>query len=157
MLQLIKKIMKNTFKNIFTVVLFGSLFFSCTKRIDMDFNQWGDKAIIDNVQIFNIQLQDQQLQEYYTSGVLTPASRRSYVSVGNAVIDLVNFKATVKVPVTVDLTKVGIEFFHKAVKIEPVGGAPIAGIINDFSGKQFVYKLYSANGVTHDWTIIITN
>ncbi len=149
--------MKNTFIYIFIVVLFGGLFFSCTARVEIDYNQWGDQAFIDNVQIFNIQLQDQQLQEFYTSGVLTPASRRTYVSVGNAVIDRVNFKATVKVPATVDLKKVGIEFFHKAVKIEPVSGAPIAGIINDFSGKQFVYKLFSANGVTHDWTIIFTN
>ncbi len=149
--------MKNTFINIFIVLLLGSLLLSCKARVEIDYNVWGDKAVIDNVQIFNIQLQDQQLQEYYTSGVLTPASRRAYVSVGNAVIDLVNFKATVKVPSTVDLTKVGIEFFHKAVKIEPVSGAPIAGIIKDFSGKQFVYKLYSANGITHDWTIIITN
>ena len=149
--------MKNTFIYIFIVVLFGGLFFSCKARVEIDYNQWGDQAFIDNVQIFNIQLQDQQLQEYYTSGVLTPASRRAYVSVGNAVIDRVNFKATVKVPATVDLKKVGIEFFHKAVKIEPVSGAPIAGIINDFSGKQFVYKLFSANGITHDWTIIITN
>lgn len=149
--------MKKSFINIFTIALVGILFVSCKPRITMDFDQWGDKAIIDNVQIFNIQLQDQQLQEYYTSGVLTPASRRTYVSVGNAVIDLVNFKATVKVPVTVDLTKVGIEFFHKAVKIEPLNGAPIAGIVKDFSARQFVYKLYSANGVTRDWTIIITN
>jgi hypothetical protein len=149
--------MKNTVINIFIALLMGSLLISCTARVEIDYNQWGDKAIIDNVQIFNIQLQDQQLQEYYTSGILTPASRRAYVSVGNAVIDLVNFKATVKVPATVDLTKVGIEFFHKAVKIEPVNGSPIAGIINNFSGKQFVYKLYSANGITHDWTIIITN
>ncbi len=149
--------MKNTFINTFIVVLWGSLFFSCTPRIELDKAQWGDHALIDNVQIFNIQQQDQQLQEFYTSGVLTPASKRVYVSVGNAVIDLVNFKATVKVPSTVDLTKAGIEFFHKAVKIEPVNNAPIAGIIKDFSAKQFVYKLFSADGTTHDWTIIITN
>jgi hypothetical protein len=149
--------MKNIFINIFIVVLLGSMFTSCEPRIEMDLEQWGDHALIDNVQIFNIQTQDQQLQEYYTSGVVTPASRRIYVSVGNAVIDLVNFKATVKVPLTVDLTKVGIEFFHKAVKIEPVSNAPIAGILNDFSAKQFVYKLISADGTTHDWTIIITN
>ena len=149
--------MKKAFINIFVVILTTSLFFSCTPRVEMNMNQWGDHAIIENVQIFNIQLQDQQLQEYYTSGVLTPASRRTYVSIGNAVIDLVNFKATVKVPLTLDLTKVGIEFFHKAVKIEPLNGAPIAGIVKDFSAKQFVYKLYSADGTTHDWTIIITN
>jgi len=149
--------MKNIFNNIFIVVLLGSLFPSCSPRIELDLEQWGDHALIDNVQIFNIQMQDQQLQEYYTSGVLTPASRRIYVSVGNATIDLVNFTATVKVPLTVDLTKVGIEFFHKAVKVEPVSNAPIAGIINDFSAKQFVYKLVSADGTTHDWTIKITN
>ena len=123
----------------------------------MNMNQWGDHAFIDNVQIFNIQLQDQQLQEYYTSGVLTPASRRIYVSVGNAVIDMVNFTATVKVPATIDLTKVGIEIFHKAVKIEPLNGAPIAGIIKDFSARQFSYKVYSANGVTREWKVVITN
>ena len=149
--------MKKFFNNIFIVTLVGILFVSCKPRITMDFDQWGDKAIIDNIQIFNIQLQDQQLQEYYTSGVLTPASRRTYVSVGNAVIDLPNFTATVRVPASIDLTKVGIEIFHKAVKIEPINGAPIAGIIKDFSARQFVYKLYSANGITRDWTIIITN
>ena len=149
--------MKNLFINLLTVVLWGILFSSCDPRVRLDETQWGDHAIIDNVQIFKIQMQDQQLQEYYTSGVLTPASKRIYVSVGNAEIDQVNFKATVKVDSTVDLTKVGIEFFHKAVRIEPVNGAPIAGIINDFSAKQFVYKLFSADGTTHDWTIIITN
>jgi len=149
--------MKKLIANIFIVSLVGVLFVSCRPRVGMDFDQWGDKAILDNVRIFNIQLQDQQLQEYYTSGVLTPASRRTYVSVGNAAIDLANSTATVKVPANIDLTKVGIEFFHKAVKIEPVNGAPVAGIIKDFSAKQFVYKLYSANGVTRDWSIIITN
>ena len=149
--------MKNIFINVFIVVLLGSMFSSCNPGIEMDLEQWGDHALIDNVQIFNIQMQDQQLQEYYTSGVLTPASRRIYVSVGNATIDLVNFTATVKVPSTVDLTKVGIEFFHKAVKIVPINNAPVAGIINDFSAKQFVYKLVSADGTTHDWTIKITN
>jgi hypothetical protein len=149
--------MKNIFINAFIVVLSVGLFSSCSPRIEMDLAQWGDHAIIDNVQIFNIQMQDQQLQEYYTSGVLTPASKRAYVSVGNATIDLANYKATVKVPSTVDLKKVGIEFFHKAVKIEPLNNAPIAGIIKDFSAKQFVYRLESADGTTHDWTIIITN
>jgi hypothetical protein len=149
--------MKNIFVNVIIVVFIGSLITSCNPRIEMDLEQWGDHALIDNVQIFNIQLQDQQLQEYYTSGVLTPASKRNYVSVGNATIDLVNYKATVKVPSTVDLTKVGIEFFHKAVKIMPVDNAPVAGIINDFSAKNFVYRLVSADGTTHDWTIVITN
>jgi hypothetical protein len=149
--------MKNIFINAFIVVLSVSLFSSCSPRIEMDLAQWGDHAFIDNVQIFNIQMQDQQLQEYYTGAVITPASKRIYVSVGNATIDLVNYKATVKVPSTVDLTKVGIEFFHKAVKIEPLNNAPIAGLIKDFSAKQFVYRLASADGTTHDWTIIITN
>ena len=148
--------MKKAIIHIFIVALSTSFLFSCTPRVELNTAQWGDHALIDNVQIFNIQLQDQQLQEYYTSGVLTPASRRVYVSVGNAVLDLTNFKATVKVPSTIDLTKVGIEFFHKAVKIEPVNSAPIAGIVSDFSARQFVYKLYSADGTTHDWTIIIT-
>ena len=149
--------MKNIIITALIAISIVGLFSSCKPRIDMDMTRWGDHAFLDNVQIFNIQLQDQQLQEYYTSGVLTPASRRSYVSIGNAVIDSVNFKATVKVATTIDLTKAGIEFFHKAEKIEPVNGAPVAGIIKDFSARQFVYKLFSANGMTHDWMIIITN
>lgn len=147
--------MKNIFINAFIVVLSVSLFSSCSPRIEMDFAQWGDHAFIDNVQIFNMQMQDQQLQEYYTGAVITPASKRIYVSVGNATIDLVNYIVTVKVPSTVDLTRVGIEFFHKAVKIEPLNNAPIAGIIKDFSAKQFVYRVYSADGTTHDWAIKI--
>lgn len=149
--------MKNIFVNLVIVVFLGSLITSCGPRIEMDLAQWGDHAFIDNVQIFNIQIQDQQLQEYYTSGVVTPASKRTYVSVGNAIIDQGNFTATVKVPATVDLTKVGIEFFHKAVKIVPMNNAPVAGIINDFSAKQFVYRVESADGTTHDWTIKIIN
>jgi hypothetical protein len=144
-------------KSVVIIFFLISVFSSCKPGVEMDLSQWGDKAMIDNIQIFNILIQDQQLQEYYTSGVLTPASRRTYVSVGNAVIDRVNFTATVRVPATVDLKKVGIEFFHTAVKIEPLNDAPIAGIIKDFSARQFVYKLYSANGVTRDWKIIITN
>lgn len=149
--------MKNIFINVVIVVFLGSLITSCKPRIEMDLAQWGDHALIDNVQIFNIQMQDQKLQEYYTSGVLTPASKRIYISIGNAAVDLVNFTATVKVPANVDLTKVGIEFFHKAVKIEPINDAPIAGIISDFSAKSYVYKLISADGTIHDWTINITN
>lgn len=139
----------------------SSLFFfsvvSCQPRIELDLTQWGDHAFINNVQVFTLQVDNQQLQEYYTSGTLTPSIRRVVASTGNAVIDPIAFTATVKVPPTVDITRVGLVFYHLAKKIEPNNGSPVAGIIADLSARNFSYKLTSADGTTHNWTIILTN
>lgn len=141
---------------IMVFVAVGTLF-SCEPRIDFDEGQWGDTAFITNVNIFTLQVTDQQLQEYYLSGALTPAVRRLFVSTGNAVIDNDNFTATVRVPVTVDLTRTGFVIYHQSMRVEPVGNTPTAGIIADLSAREFVYKLVSADGTTHDWTIRIVN
>jgi hypothetical protein len=139
------------------LIFFVLLLAACEPRIELDLAQWGDHAFINNVQIFTLQVDNHQLQEYYTSQALTPAVRRLVASTGNAVIDPVAFTATVKVPAKVDLTRAGIIFYHVAEKIEPLNDAPKAGIIADFSAKNFSYKLTSADGTTHDWKIIITN
>ena len=131
--------------------------FSCAPRIELDLTQWGDHAFLTNVQIFTLQVDNQQLQEYFINGALTPSIRRVVASTGNAVIDPTSFTATVKVPVSVDITRAGIIFYHQADKIEPLNNSPIAGIIADLSAESFSYKVISADGTTHDWTIILTN
>ena len=146
--------MKKNIIYIFTVLILAGLF-SCSERIELDMGQWGDHAYIDNVQLFTLQAAEHELQEFYTSGALTPARRRVFVSTGNAVIDSVSFTATMTVPAAVDRTRTGIIIYHKAVDVEPLSGAPIAGIINDFSGSQYSYRLISADGSKHDWTINI--
>tara|TARA_R110002050_G_scaffold300717_3_gene471831 strand:- start:8204 stop:8650 length:447 start_codon:yes stop_codon:yes gene_type:complete len=137
------------------IVLFAGILFSCDPRIDFDEGQWGDTALITNVNIFTLQADEHELQEYYENGTLTPARRRLFVSSGNAVIDNDNFIATVTVPASQDITRAGIVIYHQSVRVEPVGGSPIAGILADLSSKEFVYKLVSADGTTHDWTIRI--
>ena len=147
--------MKKNLIKLFILSLVVNLLFSCDPRIEMDLAQWGDHAKIDNVRIFTLNAADHQLQEYFTNGLTTPARQRVYVSVGNAVIDATTYTATISVNATANLSKVGIEFYHQGTKIEPLNGAPIAGILNDFSAKQFVYRVYSADGTIRDWTIII--
>jgi hypothetical protein len=107
------------------------------------------------VNIFTLQVDEHQLQEYYESGVLTPTRRRIIISAGNATIDNDNFIATITVPAGRDITRAGIVIFHQCMRIEPVGNTPVAGIIADLSAKEFVYKLVSADGTTRDWTIRI--
>lgn len=146
--------MKNNNIILITLIFVGTLF-SCEPRIDFDEGQWGDTAFITNVNIFTLQAAEHELQEFYESGALTPTRRRLFISSGNAVIDNDNFTATVTVPSTQDITRAGIVIYHQSMRVEPVGNAPIAGILTDLSTKEFVYKLVSADGTTHDWTIII--
>jgi len=147
--------MKKFFIHLFIFFLIVNITSSCSPRIEMDMAQWGDHALIDNVRIFNLKAEDHNLQEYYTNGQVTPARQRVYVSVGNAVIDAKAFTATIQMAAGTDLTKVGIEFYHQGTKIEPLNSAPIAGIIGNFTTKQFVYRVYSADGTIHDWNVII--
>ncbi len=135
--------------------MFAGTLFSCEPRIDFDEGQWGDTAIITNVNIFTLQGDEHQLQEYYENGILTPARRRLFISTGNATIDNENFIATIAVPASQDITRAGIVIYHQSVRVEPVGSSPVAGILADLSAKEFVYKLVSADGTTHDWTIKI--
>ncbi len=144
--------MKNIVYLFIVVVLAGM--YACEPRIDLDEGQWGDHAFIDNAKLFRLDADEHELQEFYTSGTLTPAVKRIYVS-GDAEIDKDNLIATITVSSDVDLSMAGIVIFHKAVKVEPLNGAPIAGILNNFSSGSFQYRLHSADGSTHDWTINI--
>ena len=132
-------------------------FMSCNPRIELDLEQWGDQAFLTNVQVFTLNADEHELQEYYTNGELTPALRRVMVSQGNASIDDVAFIATVIVPESVDLTKAGIIMYHSAEKIIPLSDSPKAGILTDLSVGSFRYQVISADGSKHDWTIVLTN
>lgn len=131
---------------------------SCEPRIEMDMAAWGDQAFIENVQLFKLDIKDDvKLQEWYENETLVTGVRNITISVGTAVIDAETFTATVTIVAGEDLSRIGIKFWHKATLIEPLGGAPKAGTINDFSARSFNYRLHSADGSEHDWTINIVD
>lgn len=146
--------MKSSNLILIILVVVGTLF-SCEPRIDFDERQWGDTAFITNVNIFTLQMADHELQEFYENGELTPARRRLFISKGNAVVEKENYTVTVTVPASADLTRAGIVIYHQSMRVEPVGNSPVAGILTDLSEREFVYKLVSADGSTHDWLIRI--
>ncbi len=147
--------MKNSIKFGFIFLFMASLF-SCDPRIGMDMEQWGDNAFINNVQLFKLETKDGvKLEEYYADGTTVTGTRRITVSSGTAEIDEVNFIATVTLNAGETFTGIGFLIYHYGTKVEPLYGAPVAGIINDLSAGTFQYRVYSADGATHDWTINI--
>lgn len=142
-------------KNILFILVIMGIISSCEQRIEMDLGQWGDHAHIDNVQVFKLFTEEAQLSEYYLFGELTPGVQIAYISQGKAVIDSVAFTATVQLRAGENLTEAGIQIWHKADMVEPIGDTPVAGIVTNLTGKELKYRLTSANGVQHDWTITI--
>ena|SRR5690625_5208221 len=148
--------MKNEFE--YSLVVYLLLFFlcSCGPRVDLDFGQWGDKAYLTNVQIFTLKADEHELQEYYESGMLTPAIRRKIISSGNALIDNEKYTAIIFVPSDQNLMKSGLIFYHQAEKIVPLNNAPIAGIITSLMEEvDYHYKVISADGSENVWTVTI--
>lgn len=128
---------------------------ACQPRIEMDMESWGDHAFIDNVEIVKLETDDEvKLQEFYENE--TPLTvtgvRNIIISEGKAEIDSVQYIANVKIKKGEELKYAGIKIYHKGILVEPVN-APKAGIVSDLSGKTFVYRLKSADGSSHDWTI----
>ncbi|KIA94116.1 hypothetical protein OC25_11035 [Pedobacter kyungheensis] len=126
---------------------------ACLKpRVGLDDTVWGDQAYITGVVLFKYTVVTNQLgyadpvSGYQNTGITTPTN---VVDKNNAMVTIVAAKGT-------DLTKMGIRFTHFAQKIEPVDGAPAAGVIADFSKGKFIYRVTSANGVVRDWTIILS-
>lgn len=136
----------------FIVVLLASLY-SCEPRIEMDMAQWGDNAFINNVQLFKLETKDGvKLEEYYVDETTVTGTRQIVVSVGTAVIDEAAYTVTVKLKAGETFTGIGFLIYHYGTKVEPLNGAPVAGIINDLSAGSFTYRVHSADGTTHDWT-----
>lgn len=142
-------------KNILLVMVVAlvTIIASCGPRIDLDKSQWGDHAYLNDVQVFTFDEEEQELQEFYENGETTTAIRRNFVHVGKAAIDSTASTALVVVEAGTNLSNVGIIFFHRAEKIEPVGSAPAAGFLDDFSGGPYQYRLFSADGTQRDWTV----
>ncbi|MEG0889873.1 MAG: hypothetical protein RSH25_15520 [Bacteroides sp.] len=134
------------------------LLVACEPRIEMDMAQWGDHAYIDNIELVKLEIDDHvKLQEYYENQ--TPLEmtgvRSIVISDGKCQIDSAAFIATVKLKAGEELKYTGLKIYHKGMKVEPLNGSPKAGIISDFSKKEFTYRLKSADGSEHDWTIKI--
>lgn len=131
-------------------------FYSCQPRIEMDMAQWGDTAFINNVQLFKLETKDGvKLEEYYVDETTVTGTRKIVVSSGTAVIDEVNYTATVTLKSGESMNYIGLMIYHYGTKVEPLNGAPVAGIVNDLSAGSFTYRVYSADGTTHDWLINI--
>jgi hypothetical protein len=126
---------------------------ACLKeRIELDNTIYGDQTALTGAVLFKYTVVTNQLgyndpvTGYQNTGITTPTN----------VVDKNNAKITIVAAKGTDLTKIGIRFTHFAEKIEPIGGAPAAGTIADFSKGMFVYRVYSADGNIRDWTILIT-
>jgi len=143
--------MKNLYK-ITSFICISILFLSCGARVDLDEGQWGDTAYITGVQVFNLDIEDHELQEFYLSGETVPGARRSNLSTFTEVDD-VAATLIVTVPTETDLSRVGIGLVHTSVAIQTIAG-PKPGIIGDFSGVgPFVYRSISSDGTTRDFTL----
>ncbi|HEY9259715.1 DUF5018-related domain-containing protein [Chitinophaga sp.] len=126
---------------------------SCMKpRVDMDLGAWGDNANITAAVIFRYVEVKTQLG--YKDSVIgyqnvSISTKSNTIDKAAATVNIVAVSGT-------DLTKMGIRFTHLATKIEPLDGAPVAGVISDFTKGTFKYRLYSADGTTRDWTVNVT-
>lgn len=123
---------------------------SCIKpRVELDDSVWGDNAYITAVVLFRYESVTNQLgynepvTGYQTMSVSTTSN---VISRDQATVTIVAVKGT-------NLAKIGIRFSHFAKKIEPLDGAPPAGMIGDFSKGVYTYRLYSADGTIRDWKL----
>lgn len=131
---------------------------ACQPRIEMDMEQWGDHAFIDNVEIVKLEIDDEaKLAEYYQNE--TPMEitgvRNIVISEGTSAIDSLDFTATVKLKAGEDLKYAGLKIYHRGTMVVPLENSPKAGIVSDLSNRMFKYRLESADGSKHDWTIKI--
>lgn len=128
--------------------------FSCGPRIELDLTRYGDTAFLLDARLFYLEQADRQVWE--GNGTVVGA-RRVFISEGAAAIDNNNFTATITIDSTNTsfLNEAGIIFTHRAERIEPLNGAPKAGVPANFTESPFEYRVYSADGTTHDWMIDI--
>lgn len=130
---------------------------SCEPRIELELGKWGDKAFITNVELFKLEIDDEaELVEYYMDDQLITGVRKIVISQGLSIIDNENHVATVRLKAGNTLTEAGILLYHSGTFIEPQQNSPKAGIVSDLSAGSFVYRVNSADGSYHDWTINIT-
>lgn len=143
--------------NYFIAILVLLFTFSCGQRVEMDMSQWGDTAFITNVQIFTLEVKDDfQMEEFYNSdGQLVEGVRQVTISDGAAVVDNENFTVHVKLKAGQNLDLAGILIYHRSMRVEERDNSPRCGIAKKLDTDQFKYRLHSADGTTHDWTISV--
>lgn len=129
--------------------------FACDARYEIDMDQWGDNAYIYNVQVYYLSQTEDQLALYDETGETTTSTQRTVCSDGTAVIDDENFTVTVTLKAGYDLYDKAFLIYHYGTDVEPLGDSPEAGIISDLSTGVFQYRVYSADGSEHDWTIYV--
>ena len=141
--------MKKKHISIAIVAILTMITFSCEPRIGFDDGQWGTHAELTSVTYFFVwQIDDVQLNE------MTTGAKRNPITISSDV-DEASLTNTVTVKAEYDLSKIASYIYHNGERIEPLNGAPTPGIIGDHSGKQFVYRIHSADGEYKDWTIKI--
>lgn len=140
-----------------TLIFITALGWSCQPRIDLDLSQWGDRAVVTNIQLFAKEVRgDFQLAEYYENdGQLTTGVRRVIMTGTQADVDRENATVTLRIPPRNDLAEAGFLITHTSARVEPLDGAPKGGELADLSGGTFKYRLYSADGTTREWTITV--
>jgi hypothetical protein len=139
------------------ILLITAIACSCSKpRIQLDSGQWGDRAYLDNVQLFKLNVDDSaHLADWYLYGNSVTGVQQIIISQGSAVIDSSNFTATVQLKSGESLDKAGFLFYFYGTRIDPLNGSPKGGIITDLKGGAFTYRVYSADGNHHDWNVNI--
>lgn len=143
---------------VFFGILVSMVLASCEPRIDMDMKQWGDHAFIDNVEVIKLEVDDEaKLQEYYQNEtpLTTSGVRQIVISSGKATIDSLNYTANVKLKAGEELNFAGLKIYHKGTLVQPINNSPKAGIVTDLTDREFTYRIFSADGSKHDWTIKI--
>jgi len=131
------------------------IFNACEPRIDMDMAQWGVNASLTNVQIFKFEVDDNPSLYETRNNIGEISGYRRIIISKRAVIDEDNSTATIALKGNETLNEAGFIFYHRSIKIAPIDDAPRGGMIGDLTGRILKYKLYSADGTTRDWTIII--
>ncbi len=136
---------------LFTLVV--TTFIACIKpRVELDDTAWGDKAYITSAVLFrydtvrNQMGYDQPVTGYQNVAV---ATNTNLVSRENATLTIVAVRGT-------NIKQIGIRFSHFAKLIEPLNGAPQAGMVSDFSQGPYKYRLTSADGTVREWTLNIS-
>ncbi|TKG97413.1 hypothetical protein EYV94_03010 [Puteibacter caeruleilacunae] len=137
-------------KKLIILFVLAVVAFSCDQRVDLDEGQWGTHAdVTSGIFLFQWKLGDVELAE----GDVEGAKRESVTDDSSVDVEALTVTTTVKAGT--DLTKVACYIYHDGEKVEPLNGAPVPGVISDYSAKEFKYRVFSADGKTKDWTLKI--
>ncbi len=139
-------------KKIFILIVISVLAFSCGQRIELDEGQWGTHADITSggIVLFQWTLGSVTLAEGSVQGAKSESITLS------TTVDVNTLTVTTKVKTGVDLTKAACYIYYNGVRIEPLNGAPVPGVVSDYSKLDFKYRIYSADKVYKDWSLKIT-